>query len=50
MLYQTLKRTDFFGYTEKHSVCQNEIGPVLGPSNALTTDKYEMCCSLLKTV
>ena len=37
----------FLRYAMKHSVCQNEIGPIFGVSKVLTTDKYEMCCSLL---
>ena len=27
---------------KKHSICQNEIGPLMGPNKALTFDKYEM--------
>ena len=37
----------FFRYAKKHSICLNEIGPLMGPNKALTFDKYEMCCSLL---
>ena len=37
----------FFRYAKKHSICLNEIGPLMGPNKALTLDKYEMCCSLL---
>ena len=37
----------FFIYAKKHSICLNEIGPLMGPNKALTFDKYEMCCSLL---
>ena len=32
---------------KKHSICLNEIGPLMGDNKALTFDKYEMCCSLL---
>ena len=38
----------FFRYAKKkHSICLDEIGPLMGPNKALTSDKYEMCCSLL---
>ena len=37
----------FFRYAKKSSICLNEIGPPTGPTEALTFDKYEMCCSLL---
>ena len=37
----------FFGYAKKHSICLNEIGPLMGPNKALTFDKYELRCSLL---
>ena len=37
----------FFRYAKKHSLCLNEIGPLMGPNKTLTSDKYEMCCSLL---
>ena len=37
----------FFRYAKKHSICLNEIGPLMGLTKALTFDKYEMCCSLL---
>ena len=37
----------FFRYAKKHSICLNEIGPLMGPNKVLTFDKYEMCCSLL---
>ena len=40
----------FFRYAKKHSICLNEIGPLMGPNRALTSDKYEMCCSLLYQV
>ena len=36
-----------FQLCQKHSISQNEIGPLLGPSKALNSDKYEMCFSLL---
>ena len=32
---------------KNHSICLNEIGPLMGPTKALTFDKDEMCCSLL---
>ena len=32
---------------QKHSICLNENGPLMGPTKALTVDKYEMCCSLV---
>ena len=28
-------------------ICQSEIGPCLGPTKTLATEKYEICCSLL---
>ena len=37
----------FFRYAKKHSICLNEIGPLMGPNKALTFNKYEMCCSFL---
>ena len=37
----------FFRYAKKHSICLNEIGPLMGHNKTLTSDKYEMCCSLL---
>ena len=37
----------FFRYEKKHSICLNEIGPLMGANKTLTSDKYEMCCSLL---
>ena len=37
----------FFRYAKKHSICLNEIRPLMDPNKALTFDKYEMCCSLL---
>ena len=37
----------FFRYAKKHSICQSEIAPFLGPTKTLITDKYEICCSLL---
>ena len=37
----------FFRCAKKHSICLNEIGPLMGPNRTLTFDKYEMCCSLL---
>ena len=44
-----INKTDpnyFFVCAKKHSICQNQIGPLMGPNKALTFDKYEMCCSL----
>ena len=32
---------------KKHSICQSEVGPFLGPTKTLITNKYEICCSLL---
>ena len=37
----------FFRYAKKHSICLNESGPLMGPNKTITSDKYEMCCSLL---
>ena len=37
----------FFRYAKKHSICQSEVGPFLGPTKALISNKYEICCSLL---
>ena len=32
---------------QKHSICQSEVGPFLGPTKALISNKYEICCLLL---
>ena len=32
---------------KKHSICQSEVGPFLGPTKTLITNKYEICYSLL---
>ena len=32
---------------KKHSICQSEVGQFLGPTKALISNKYEICCSLL---
>ena len=37
----------FFRYAKKHSICQSEVGPFLGPTKALISNKYEICCLLL---
>ena len=37
----------FFRYAKKHSICQSEVGPFLGPTKTVITNKYEICCSLL---
>ena len=37
----------FFRYANKHSICQSEVGPFLGPTKALISNKYEICCLLL---
>ena len=38
----------FYRYVKKHSICQNEIGPLIGPTKTLTTDTYyKICCSSL---
>ena len=39
----------FFRYAKKHSICLNEIGPLMGPNKTLTSDKYEMCGWILRT-
>ena len=36
-----------FKYAKKHSIYQSEVGPFLGPTKALISNKYEICCSLL---
>ena len=37
----------FFRYEKKHSICQSEVGPFIGPTKALISNKYEICCLLL---
>ena len=32
---------------KKHSICQSEVGTFLGPTKALISNKYEICCLLL---
>ena len=32
---------------KKHGVCQSEVDPFLGPTKALISNKYEICCLLL---
>ena len=32
---------------KKHSICQSEVGPFLGPTKTLISNKYEICCLLL---
>ena len=37
----------FFMYTQRYSICKQEVGPLLNPlNNTLTDNKYEMCCLL----
>ena len=36
-----------FRYANKLSICQSEVGPFLGPTKALISNKYEICCLLL---
>ena len=37
----------FFRYAKKHSICQSEVSPFLGPTKALISNKYEIWCLLL---
>ena len=37
----------FFRYAKKHCICHSEVGPFLGPTKVLISNKYEICCLLL---
>ena len=39
--------TYFFRYAKKHSICQSEFGPFLGPTKALISNKYEICLFII---
>ena len=41
-----MDQNDFFIYAKKHSICQSEVGPFLGPTKTLITNKYEIYCSI----